>query len=170
MYGSALDVPAALLTTLAEYFDPGAYNTLAAMLAVIVIINPLPLIPRVEDETALDFLLIWSRRLLLLAILLFMFALPPALFLLFGLVYNEHYADVDRAACEWLLDTAQSNWWRPALGVVMGTLFKAVYERYVWPELSSWFRSQRVLTVTDKMSDVRIAFDELKLKSYDPRS
>jgi hypothetical protein len=160
-----------ILHALMGFFAPAGYSLLATATALIIIVNPLPLSPHDEgDETTMDVMLMWLRKLLILAMILLLLVLPVVIWMMFGAVYSERYQSPDKAAGAWLFDTLVGHGWRLVLGVVAGSAFRAIHQRYVAPYLSDRMRDMRILTATDQVSDVREAFVELRAKTFDPKT
>lgn len=164
-----LEFLAAHLDTLLRLSNPFFFNLHALSLAVLIIINPIPLRTHMDkQESAIEVALIWVRRLLVFTLVVLTFVMPFYIFSVFNLVNAETYKNVEVISKALIFSLFKAHWWRIIVGIVAGIVIKALYERYVAPQLSSWWRTLRVNAVNDKLSDVRETIGTLQTKSFNP--
>ena len=146
-------------------------NWVLILIALLIVINPLPLQARSIDTTSVDFLLIWTRRISLLILFCLVILLPPYVYLIYGLVKEHGIKDLNdelKWIRSFLWSIFEVNGLRFTLGLVLAILFKLTYQRYVAPPLSHFLHSIRIKTVSDRLSDVRDEIGKLKRKYFDP--
>ncbi len=171
-----IDVPDGLLSPLTDALAwlmqlqlHTSYALLAAIVALIAIINPFPLRARDIDTTLIDLVLIVTRHACGAIAVVVGVILPGVMVLLYGFVHHRTDPAAERTALGFLVQTFADRGWLLAAGLAIGAGIRFTYQRWVAPEFSAWLRAMRQRTEVDVLSDVRAAITALQPKSFEPR-
>ena len=155
-----------LLLILIKHSDPWYWISIAILLCVIILINPLPLSTEKEVSFA-SHVVMYVRRLLLIVLLLLMVCVPLMIALLaYGLSQDSHY--VQKVMHAVFIQKMMQHWSLLAAGIVGGIFFKLLGLRYLLPVFSGWYTHRRVAQRGDSPSDIRAEAARLKPKQFTP--
>lgn len=151
-----------------QWSSPWYWIILAVPLFTVSMLHPVPWRLRTDDPTFLDLLTFLARRISVYALEVLVLFVPLIGLCLYAISAGAPFGESASSYGAWLLDRL-GQYWPILLGaLVYGLVLRFVWDRYVSPRLSSYWRSVRVTQETDKLVDARQEVLTLKAKDFEP--
>lgn len=151
-----------------QWSSPWYWIILAVPLFTVSVLHPVPWRLRTDDPTFLDLLTFLARRISVYALEVLVFFVPLIGLCLYAISAGTPFGESASSYGAWLADRL-GQYWPILLGALAyGLVLRFVWDRYVSPKLSSYWRSMRVTQETDKLVDAREEVQTLKAKDFEP--
>ncbi|MGK5033198.1 conjugal transfer protein TraC [Janthinobacterium sp. MDT1-19] len=156
------------LDKIMAWTDPSWWIWLSVVVYILCTIHVLPLEFDKENHEFSDVVLIWTRKLCLAWLGIFVLLAPVLLYLVFGLLSSGNSHDTSRLFLDWVAEMFWKYWTLPVAAVVAGVAQNFIWHRYLLPYISNLRRGLRVNQHEDSYSDAREEAEKYESKSFDP--
>lgn len=151
-----------------QWSSPWYWIILAVPLFTVSLLHPVPWRLSTENQTLAGLAAFIGRRAAVFALALLIFFVPLIALVLFMASAGTHAALAAEDFAGWIVGRLGLYW--PVLvgAVVYGLVLRFVWDRYVSPKLSAYWRTLRITQETDKLVDAREEVATLKAKEFRP--
>ncbi len=148
-----------------QWSSPWYWIVVAIPLFTVSVLHPVPWRLRTNDPTFLDLVTFLARRISVYVLELLVVLVPLIALFLFVISAGMPFGEAVSSYGAWLAGRLGQYWPIVAGAVVYGLALRFVWDRYISPRLSAYWRSVRVTQETDKLVDAREEVVTLKANS-----
>ena len=157
----------ALLRWLA-WSSPWYWVILSVALFVVAGLHPVPWeLPR-DNHSVVDHTALLIRKVVVYAVAIAALVVPLLSYAVFVITAETPHAEASAAFVAWGVERLNHYWLMPAGALTVGLFLRFVWDRYIAPRLSAYWRSIRVTQETDKLVDAREEIMTLTAKDFEP--
>lgn len=151
-----------------QWSSPWYWVVVAIPLFTVSVLHPVPWRLRTNDPTFLDLVTFLARRISVYALELLVVLIPLIGLFLFVISAGMPFGEAVSSYGRWLAGRLGQYWPFVAGAIAYGLVLRFVWDRYISPRLSAYWRSVRVTQETDKLVDAREEVVTLKAKDFEP--
>lgn len=151
-----------------QWSSPGYWIVLAIPLFVVSLLHPVPWRLPSNDASMSDWITFIGRRASVIALSVWLVMVPLIAFFLFAVTCGMPFPAAVSSFLTWAGAQFGRYWPLIAGAILYGVLLRFVWDRYITPKLSSYWRSMRVTQQADRPVDAREEAGTLKAKDFAP--
>lgn len=151
-----------------QWSSPWYWVVVAIPLFTVSVLHPVPWRLRTNDPTFLDLVTFLARRISVYALELLVVLVPLIGLFLFVISAGMPFGEAVSSYGAWLAGRLGQYWPIVTGAIVYGLALRFVWDRYVSPRLSNYWRAMRVTQDADKPVDARDEAGTLSAKDFQP--
>lgn len=122
-----------------------------------------------HEQNFRQIIFVLIRKLILYSAVLLTITPLVSLYLYDATATGNQIGQSQKAFVNWFVKLTKDNWPYAAYGLVVGFIFRFMFQRYINPYISNLLRKMRNEVVDDTLSDIRVEADKHKAKDFDPQ-